>query len=447
MGVSKMSWAFSKSVLMSASALAVIAAATSAHAGGFALREQSAYYQGMSFAGNGTTGPSISSIFWNPATITGAKDGLTNESHSSFLAPRADVDGTFTPGALTGALGATTSSVSGGDIVSDAWIPSSYAAYKFNDDLFFGLSINAPFGLSTKPELDWAGQFYARTSKVFSINATPTVGYKLNDMFSVGAGLQIQYISVSLKSAYPFSNVRNTAEVKGDDIGFGFTAGATFTPMQGTELALGFRSAIWHDLEGEFTNPGGVNFTPGPTPFAGNSMDIGAKLITPETLTLSAKHSITDDIRVFGTVEWSNWSRLGTVHLTSRNGSTTTSPTGAPDLRFNYEDGWFFALGGEYDWNDKLTLRGGLAYEVSPVTDEVRSARLPDNDRIWTSLGATWKPAENLSLDVGYTHIFGMDTDINISGTHQDFNSNIGTFVGEADASVDILAASVRYTW
>ncbi|HWL74252.1 MAG TPA: outer membrane protein transport protein, partial [Burkholderiaceae bacterium] len=41
-----------------------------AHAGGFAIREQSACGQGASFAGVAAGGCDISSMFWNPATMT-----------------------------------------------------------------------------------------------------------------------------------------------------------------------------------------------------------------------------------------------------------------------------------------------------------------------------------------------------------------------------------------
>ncbi|MFP4539160.1 MAG: aromatic hydrocarbon degradation protein, partial [Dichotomicrobium sp.] len=44
---------------------------TSAFAGGFAVREQSAYYQGMSFAG-AAAGDDLSSMFWNSAAAAAA---------------------------------------------------------------------------------------------------------------------------------------------------------------------------------------------------------------------------------------------------------------------------------------------------------------------------------------------------------------------------------------
>ncbi|MEP2581037.1 MAG: outer membrane protein transport protein, partial [Roseibium sp.] len=70
------------SVLFASTAIALSMIAGTAHAGGFALREQSAYFQGMSFAGYGTTGGGISSMYWNPASLMGAQQGLTVEAHS-----------------------------------------------------------------------------------------------------------------------------------------------------------------------------------------------------------------------------------------------------------------------------------------------------------------------------------------------------------------------------
>ncbi|EFO30823.1 membrane protein involved in aromatic hydrocarbon degradation [Roseibium sp. TrichSKD4] len=435
-------------ILLASTAVAAIMVAETATAGGFALREQSSYYQGMSFAGNATSGPSISSMFWNPAAITGAKDGLTVEAHNSLIVPNSDVSGTFTPGTMATINGYSSSTVPGGDIGLDAWIPASYAAYRLNDQLVFGIGINAPYGLSTKPKSsNWAGQLYSRSSEVFSVNVNPTIAYQVNDMISFGLGLQVQYIHVRLKGGYVFSTTGQSSEVKGDDIGFGVTAGLTFKPFQGTEIGLGFRSTVSHDLEGSFANPSGRVFVAGTglVNFGASKVDVTGSVNMPETVTLSAKQDITDDLRVLGTVEWANWSRIGTIHLSSDQ--TTTNPTDVPDLEFNYEDGWFFALGAEYDWSDHLTLRAGAAYELSPIDTDIRSTRLPDNDRIWLSAGFSYQPMENLSLDLGYSYIFIQDTDIKIVDGHQDYRSAIGTFVGEADANVNILSASMRYTF
>ncbi|WP_246476071.1 OmpP1/FadL family transporter [Roseibium litorale] len=427
-----MVWASKKSVLFTSTAVIASLIAGAACAGGFALREQSAYYQGMSFAGNGTTGPSISSVFWNPATITGAKDGLTIEAHNSFILPKADIKGTNT------VLG-TPFAVDTGDIASDAWVGSTYVSYKLSDEWYLGLAVNAPFGLSTKPSNgNWAGAGYNRSSKVFSINANPMVGYKINDMFSVAVGVQVQYFDVRLKNsiAAPALASAGTA-LEGDGTGVGVTAGLTFRPFEGTEIGLGYRSGISTELGGTVALPVPAGGLPAGT------YAITTKLITPETVTLSAKQRVMDNFRVLGTFEWTNWSRLKSpkVTLDSFGGATLTS------LPFNYKDGYFASLGMEYDFNKQLTLRAGAAYEWSPISTDIRSARLPDNDRIWVSGGASYAFNDSLSFDFGYTHIFGTDTDLRIVPGHQDYSVTKGSLVGTVDSSVDILSASLRYTF
>ena len=52
--------------------VAMVAGVATAEAGGFAVREQSAYGQGSSFAGMAAPGDLISSMFWNPAAVTTA---------------------------------------------------------------------------------------------------------------------------------------------------------------------------------------------------------------------------------------------------------------------------------------------------------------------------------------------------------------------------------------
>ncbi len=413
------------SVLLSMTAIGVVVAAASAQAGGFALREQSSYYQGMSFAGYGTTGPSISSMFWNPATITGAGEGLTFETHNTLIVPNAEITGTFTPGVLP----VPASTAPSGDIGNDAYVPASYTAYKLTDQVFFGVAINAPFGLATKPNQNWAGQFYSRSSKAQSINVTPMIGYKINDMLSVAFGLQLQHFAVSLKSAIPTAPGFPSAVLEGDDIGFGVTAGLTYKPFEGTEIGIGYRSGVSHTLDGSLQTPAAT-------------LAIDASLITPDMVNLSVKQRVTDAFRVFGTVEWTNWSRLKSPRVTLQATGATVQT-----LHFNYNDGWYFALGGEYDVTEDLTMRAGVAYELSPIDDAIRSTRLPDSNRIWLSAGASYRFNEDLSFDLGYTYIHGESANINIGPGHQDYVPAVGTYVGSGDANVNILSASMRYRW
>lgn len=420
---------FNRPLALAAVSIAALVSAQGAQAGGFALREQSATGQGLSFAGVAAGSAGVSSLYWNPATITMAP-GFRSEWHAAAIIPRTKITPTYTNPAGLAALGPS------GDIGLDAVVPATYGSYQINDRLWAGLYTGAPYGLTTKPNPFWAGQLYARTTSVLSFEAMPTIGYKVNDWLSVGAGVRAQYFEVRYFSAIgpspaspsPFAP---SAGLEGDSFGIGYSVGATVTPFAGTSIGIGFRSAVEHDLEGEFQYFG---------------VPIKAHLVLPESVSVGVSQRITDAFTLHATAEWTNWSRLGFPRV--HNGFTGGLLAQAPYLPLAYEDGWYFSAGGEYRINPAWTVRAGLGYEISPIETETRNPRLPDSDRIWLSLGTTYNWSEQLSFDLGYTHIFAVgDTDINIAPGNPIFPTRGVVLAGKVDTDVDIISASIKYRW
>jgi len=161
---------FNRTLTLAAVSLAaLISAQGAANAGAFALREQSAEGLGEAFAGVAAGSAGVSSMFWNPATIT-MNPGWQSSWNASVIVPRSEIMPTYTvPAGLVG-LGKS------GDIGIDAVLPASYSTYQINDQLWVGLYTGAPFGLATKPRDVWAGQLYARTTSIISYEAMPTIG-------------------------------------------------------------------------------------------------------------------------------------------------------------------------------------------------------------------------------------------------------------------------------
>jgi long-chain fatty acid transport protein len=405
--------------LAAVSLAALVAAQGGAQAGGFAVREQSATAQGLSFAGAASGSGYLSSMFWNPAVIT-MMPGWQTDASLSLIVPRVDINPL--PSVPTFALGGS------GDIGQDALVAASYNSYQINDMLWVGLSATSPYGLVTDPRENWSGQVYSRSSRVFSVNVNPVLGVKLNDWFSVAVGPSLQYFDIKLKRAAGVAPGAPSVILDGDDIGFGFTAGVTITPFAGTTIGLGYRSRIEHGLEGTVAIPGPTGIIP-----------ISADLSTPDQLTIGLSHAFTPALTVHAGFEWTNWSILETPLVTGPGGVVVT------DLPLNYDDGYFYSLGFDYKLNDQLTLRAGLAYEESPIDTEIRSTRLPDNDRIWASVGASYQWNSKLSFDLAYTHIFTKETDIRIVPGHQDFEGL--PFLADVDSNVDIVSVGLRYRW
>jgi long-chain fatty acid transport protein len=391
-----------------------------ASAGGFAVREESAYGQGSSFAGM-AAGGALSSMFWNPATMT-QQSGVNVEFVATGVLPYSSNK----PGAgsALGFLGGT------GDTGDNAFVPAGYASWQLNPSVWLGLSLNAPFGLSVSfPDL-WAGRNYAGDSSLRTYNATPSLAVKVNEWLSVGVGVQIMYGKADLDTGLlPVAG--SHANVSGNGWAYGFTAGITATPTPTTKIGLGWRSALDLDVDGTLTVI--------PVVAATTALPVSTKVRLPDIVTLGIRQQLNPAWTVMGTVEWSNWSRIGTSNITTAAGGVATT------LPFQYSDGWFFSAGAEYAWSPQLTLRGGLGYEVSPITDRVRTPRLPDNDRIWTSIGMSYKVTTNFTLDLGYSHLFMKDTSINITPTSGNPWFAGVPYVGTATSNFDMISLGLRY--
>ena len=422
---------------------AVAGLGTAAQAAGFAVREQSTYFQGMSFAGS-AAGEELSSMFWNSAAAAAAP-GINSETHVALVVPHTEVTSTGTS-VLDGGLGLNTES---GQIGDPTAVPASYFNYQVNDKLFFGLAINSPFGFATKPEnQDFAGTPIANSSKIFSVDFNPTVAYKISPELTIGVGAQILYADLKLNSTN--SETLTTIATRGaitssgrrteaDDVGIGATAGVLWTPAPGTTLGLGYRSQISLEGKGTCSGLGLSNLATAPTgnPLGClNGASVTADLTLPDLVTASFRQRLTDKFTLLGTIEWTNWSVVGAEAEFKNNAGQVVDV-----FPLNYEDSWFFSLGGEYKWSRDTTFRAGVAFETSPITTETRNVSLPDNDRIWLSAGVTQRLTDRITIDLAYSHLFMKDASIRT-------DSSLGTLiVAEATGDIDIVAASLKYKW
>jgi long-chain fatty acid transport protein len=445
-------------LLCGASLAALALSSVAAQAAGFSSRQQSATGQGFSFAGAGTSAFGLGSMFWNPANITNF-EGRNSEYNFTLIVPSTSVTTTnagFASPLLAGlnplVAGRT---ISSGDINQGALSPSSYNSYQFNDWLWLGLQSGTPFGNRTKADAGFAGSVYGSSTVIRGTAVTPTVGIKVTDWFSFGVGVTIQQLNVDLKSGdtrywpaiglapaaarAPLFTASAPSRLKGDAYGIGYTLGATIKPWAGGEISLGFRSSIRHELDGTLDVV---------TPVGATEQLIRSNVTLPEIATLGLKQDLDPRWTVTGTVQWTNWSRLQAPPIVNR-------VTGAPitGLGLRYRDEWFFAAGAQYKWNDFLTLRAGVAYELSPITDETRGVRVLDNDRVWLSAGLSYKWNEKLSFDLGYSHLFLEKGKVDIVAPGNPLNP-VGNpsftafnYSGESRGSADIVAFSLKYRW
>jgi long-chain fatty acid transport protein len=367
--------------------------------------------------------------------------GLNSESHYSLIVPNAEVNvSSVTNAGLATGLYAIAPSTSG-NIGNLAVTGASYYSYQLSPNVFVGLSLTSPFGLSTEPENEaYKGAPLARTTKLLTVNASPTIAWRIAPGVIVGAGAQFQWGDATFKFATGFPQAQSST-FDGDGWAYGATAGILLQPAPGTSIGLGWRSQLTQEIEGDFST--NISSTATNTP-------VNAKVDVelPDIVALSLRQVLTPNTRLLGTIEWSNWSRFDELRLIATGSGVTALGPKSPGsviavIPANWSDGWFFSLGGEYDFSKTLTLRTGVAWEVSPVdSPEKRNIAIPDNDRLWLSIGATYRWSQATSFDFGYTHIFMDDAP---------FARTTITGVGIAgevtNLSTDVVSVSYRTRW
>jgi long-chain fatty acid transport protein len=428
------------SVLLASSLCATV----TAHAAGFALIEQNASGMGNAFAGAAAAAEDASTIFFNPAGMTYLPD---NQLVIAAHAIRPSVD--FSNSGSHSVFGAATAGGNGGDAGDLAIVPNLFFSKAITPDIRLGLGISAPFGLKTEYDAGWVGRYQALKSELKTININPSIAFKANDQLSLGFGISAMRAEADLTNAVDIGTLTGVvglrqsfdgqAQLKGDDWGFGWNAGAIFQVTDKTRLGLAYRSQVHQKLEGDvtFTLPAG---TPAPLVAAFPNGAITAKLTTPDSLSASLFHQANDQWDVMADITWTRWSKFKNLTAIRSTGAVVTN---VPE---NWENTVRISAGASYRMSDALKLRAGIAYDESPVPDTFRTPRIPDNDRTWLSLGASYKFTPASSLDIGYTHIFVKNNSLN-KVTDSSVAAIRDTVSGSYEGDVNILSAQLSYNF
>ncbi len=434
----------------------------SAFAAGFQINEISPSLQGDATAGAAAASNDVSSMFINPATLStlqenqgyiGANEIFPHVSMSNATA----VHTVNIPGFPASSISAPVQGQNyQNNVAPSAFVPDGYVGLRINDKVVAGLSFNAPYGLKSAYSQNSVLRFAAVYSSVKTIDITPALSYAITDQLSVGAGMQFQYMKAIFSNFDgPYTGVAPIdsliasnfpTSLGGYSWGYGYTLGALYSPDKKTRLGIGFRSRVREGLKGngqQYVSPGGVVPAPSQNFLFNAQTPVSAQVTTPDILTFSAARDIGQwTVKASGQVNfWDVFNQLS-INMPAAFATNSTIQT-------QWKNAWFGAVGAEYHKSPTWTFRGGVAYDESPTT-AFRDPRIPDSDRVWLNVGATYKVNKHISIDGAYAHIFTRDQTVNIiQASGSSATSTVPLEVNQVSAnyqsSVDIVALALRY--
>lgn len=357
----------------------------------------------LATAAHASTGPAQSALT-APANsaVTAATNpaGLTRLKESEWVVQLLAFSSDSTFVTTADSYSGVTKEDSSGSIV----IPFLFYARPISERLTFGFSVTVPGGLGEDLDDDGPQRYLLDEWSLGYVSLAPAIGYRLNERWSLGAGLNINYSVLEYESAvFNFDPTVGDGkmEIEATDLTLGFQLGLLYELTDRTRIGVGYRSENDPKLSDrpEFSNLG---------PMRQQLLDqvgiLNQKITLenqfPQAINAGLYHQFANDVELTVDVAWIDFSEYGFSDVRLGSQSLTTAPT-------KYEDIWAVSAGVSWPVKDRWQLKFGAVYASSGVDDENRTFTLR-LDEIWgVGVGAEyqWRDDRVLGVNLNYYEI------------------------------------------
>lgn len=326
------------------------------------------------------------------------------------------------------------------------------AAFKINDRLAAGVSVTNPYGSSLDWGYDWDGAELVQDISLQAFNIQPTLSYRINDQLSVGAGLMINFGSVSLsRAALPagvltaimgsgYSDVVPAAvKLTGDsEVAFGVNIGLMYDINEKWTVGASYRSKVDLEIAEGDTE---VSYTSekieyefnqlSPTTVAAMSMldnsTFSATMPLPANLTVGVAYKPIDDLVISADIQRVFWSSYESLEFVFSNYTDSFSEK-------NYKDTFIVRIGAQYRVFDYGEIRIGAYLDQSPIPSDYYSPETPGMDKYGLSAGLSYFVNDYLTVDLAFLYVYGAQRtgSVDYTSSYYGATSFSGTYSSES---------------
>lgn len=359
---------------------------------------------GLAAAGYAARAQDAATAVTNPAGMTRLKQS------ELLLGPQIFYGGIeFSPNTLT-----TVPGNDGGNPVG--WFPGGGVYYVHSESpcLKYGLSLYSNFGSLLRYNDGWVGRYHGIRSALLDFTLAPSIAYKLNPMWSIGAALNVVYGLMSTTTAVNnsplglFNTPDGEFKVKDETWSFGGTFGVLFEPTPC------MRYGLTYNTKTELNFGSTIRFSdtlPAIIPGGSLNVPLDLSMNVPQAVMASGFYQFSRQWALLGNIGWQDWSDFGRVEVTvgSANPQNFTSDA-------HYSDTWHAALGAQYTICPTWRLSFGAAFDSSMLSDANRTVTLPIGHAWRFGLGAQYFMCKNFDIGFAYELLWAGDLPIDQTG-------------------------------
>ncbi|MDE6368825.1 MAG: outer membrane protein transport protein [Muribaculaceae bacterium] len=356
-------------------------------------------------------------------------------------------------------------------------------AFRIYDNLYAGLSLYTPYGSSINWGDNWPGAILnqAVDLKVFTVQ--PTVSWRITPKLSVGAGLMVSWGSVDLHKGlvtmeslnalqqlmvmtgqlpavlHTFTTTPASVVLDGSsDLAVGYNVGVMYDILPNLTFGASFRSKMQMKVA---KGNAQVNYgNEVAETILGSTLDdisatnFAASMPCPYVLTFGLAYKPITNLTIEFDAQLNGWSTYKTLDIAFDGLSQFDQ-----HLKKDYKNAWTYHIGAQYGLTKRLDIRAGLMVDTSPCNKEYYNPETPGATKIEPSVGLSFRPIPNLSIDAAFMYIYGCKVK-NATGRYDDFLAKSypaleqyfgisadGTFNADYKVSAIIPAIGVSYSF
>ena len=241
-------------------------------------------------------------------------------------------------------------------------LPEFEYVKKYDDKWIFALKYGVPLFFRTGYDdvSSFAGPF-AVDRTIRASDFSPELSYKINQKFSVGAGLDLIQLKLKIYDAIPSSGLlKNNLQ----DNKVGYHLGLLVNqPWRGSFVGLSYYSPVGFDLKGLSV-------------LGTNTRSISSYLKSPWNVRLELLQAVSQSEMLFLNWQYTNWKSVDSITISGGQIPSITETLG-------YKSTSQTSLGAIINKNGYRIITG-LSYDISPAPAEHRTANSLEPPTFWT---------------------------------------------------------------
>lgn len=305
------------------------------------------------------------------------------------------------------------------------------AAFGIYDNLKAGITLYTPYGSSIDWTNNWPGAILNQSVKLSTFTVQPTVSWRITPKLSVGAGLMVSWGSVNLnKGLVNPATMDAMLAAMGQQAKFGNTMPASVNLTGNANVAFGFNVGVMYDIDSRWTV--GANFRSKMTmkvkagearvTYANelarqilesrlsliNEANFTASMPMPAVFSFGVSYKPLPSLLIAMDAQLTGWSSYKNLDICFLDENVSAYNQ---HLEKKYKNSWALRLGAQYSLTRRFDVRAGVIVDFSPVNKDYYNPETPGMTKIEPSVGLSFRPMRNLSIDFSMLYVAGLGQD------------------------------------